>query len=378
MTLENIILTGFVCAAIACGYLLFLFFKPRGDRTPPPLTWRRWTAGNALIILFLAALVLAAGEVYYRFFQDDTDAYMLTKISRRWLRRHYQINRSEVRDSTEYVWKIQPGKRRITFLGDSFTVGHGVKDVENRFANLLRHRQPGWEVHVLAQNGWETGDELTLMESELRADYELDTVVLVYVLNDISDLSIEYYRNAVRRVTQRWQMGPCLDKSYFLNTWYYRLRMAADPDLGDYFRYVEDWYHGPLWTIQEERLRKLHEVVTRRGGRLLVVTFPFLQSTGDAYPFRRIHAQMGELWSLLGVPHLDLADTLLRHPSRQVVVNRFDAHPNEYAHALAADAIEEFIQSNMANPLPEPLSEAMAAPPRNPADPFSAPSTAPR
>jgi len=87
---------------------------------------------------------------------------------------------------------------------------------------------------------------------------------------------------------------------------------------------------------------------------------------------------MGELWSLLGVPHLDLADTLLRHPSRQVVVNRFDAHPNEYAHALAADAIEEFIQSNMANPLPEPLSEAMAAPPRNPADPFSAPSTAPR
>jgi len=108
MTLENIILTGFVCAAIACGYLLFLFFKPRGDRTPPPLTWRRWTAGNALIILFLAALVLAAGEVYYRFFQDDTDAYMLTKISRRWLRRHYQINRSEVRDPPNTYGRSSP------------------------------------------------------------------------------------------------------------------------------------------------------------------------------------------------------------------------------------------------------------------------------
>lgn len=350
MTLENIILTGFVCAAIACGYLLFLFFKPRGDRTPPPLTWRRWTAGNALIILFLAALVLAAGEVYYRFFQDDTDAYMLTKISRRWLRRHYQINRSEVRDSTEYVWKIQPGKRRITFLGDSFTVGHGVKDVENRFANLLRQRQPEWEVHVLAQNGWETGNELTLMESELRADYELDAVVLVYVLNDVSDLSIEYFRNAMRRVIQRWPLGSCLHESYFLNTWYYRLRMASDPDLGDYFHYVKEWYRGPLWDIQEERLRKLHAAISRRGGRLLVVTFPFLQSAGKDYPFQKIHAQMDDLWSSLGVPHLDLSETLFTYPARRLVVNRFDAHPNELAHAMAADAIEAFIQENLKDP----------------------------
>ena len=371
---ENVVLAFFAGGMLIAGFLVCRFFRQERRLPDRALTWRRWVAGNTWLLLFLMALVLTGGEIYYRFFQDDTDAYMLTKISKRWLHRHYQINRSEVRDSIEYRWKIQPGKRRITFLGDSFTVGHGVKDVETRFANLLRQRQSEWEVHALAQNGWETGDELTLMEAELRADYELDAVVLVYVLNDISDLSIEYYRNAMRRVAQHWQMGPFLNESYFLNTWYYRLRMAADPDLGDYFHYVKEWYRGPLWNIQEERLRKLHAAISRRGGRLLVVTFPFLQSTGDAYPFREIHVQMHELWSSLGVPHLDLSDTLLRHPARQLVVNRFDAHPNERAHALAADAIEEFIRSNMANPLPE----ASAAQDRVPVEPFSAPSTAPR
>lgn len=378
MSMENAILIGFAASALVSGILLRRFFKRQNARPKRPLTWRSWAAGNALVLFFLASLVLAGGECYYRFFNDTTDAYMFTKVSRHWLHRHDRTNGTGVRDSIEYHWAMTPGKRRITFLGDSFTAGHGVRDVEARFANRIRQRQPGWEIHVLAINGWETGNELALLESELRDDYEFDTVVLVYMLNDISDLSPEYFLRAVRRIAPRGPLKPILNESYFLNAWYYRLRTAGDPDLGNYFRYVKALYQGPLWEIQADRLRRLNSAIARRGGRLLVITFPFLQSTGDAYPFRRIHAQMGELWSLLGVPHLDLADTLLRHPSRQVVVNRFDAHPNEYAHALAADAIEEFIQSNMANPLPEPLSEAMAAPPRNPADPFSAPSTAPR
>ena len=350
VTIENIILCIFAGSALAAGLAIWRFFRRNPNRPPRSLTFGRWALGNALIVLFILGLFLTSGEIYYRFFHDSTDAYMLTKLSRRWLHKHYQINGSEVRDSTEYHWKTAPGKHRITFLGDSFTVGHGVCDVENRFANRIRHDQPEWEIHVLAQNGWETGDELTLLETELRDDYQVDTVVLVYMLNDISDLSVEYYRNAVRRVNRHWQLGPFWNESYFLNTWYYRLRIALDPDLGNYFYYVKEWYHGPLWDTQATRLRQLHDAVTRRGGRLLVVTFPFLQSAGKDYPFQKIHAQMDDLWSSLGVPHLDLSETLFTYPARRLVVNRFDAHPNELAHAMAADAIEAFIQENLKDP----------------------------
>lgn len=350
MSIENVVLITFVGFALLFGYLVVIFFNRRKAIPARPLTWQNWAAGNALIFLFLISLFLTAGELYYRFVYDSTDAYMLSKVSKRWLHRHYQINLTDVRDSVEYAWRIRPGMRRVTFIGDSFTAGHGVKDVENRFANRIRARHPDWEVHVLAQDGWETSMELALVESVLRPDYECDIVVLVYVLNDISDLATDYWHAAIRRVTQHWQLGPFLNESYFLNTWYYRLRIVLDPDLRDYFHFIRGWYQGPLGNIQEQRLRELHDIVTRRGGRLLVVTFPFLQSTGANYPFREIHAQLNTLWTSMGVPQLDLADTLLDHPPKDLVVNRFDAHPNERAHALAADAIDDFIQSHMEKP----------------------------
>ena len=128
ISLENIILFGFAGSAVASGILLRLFF---GRWAPPPrqfLTWRRWTAGNALLILFLLSVVLTSGEIYYRYFYDATDAYMMSKTSVRWQTRHYHMNTTGFRDSVEYNWRIQPGLRRITFLGDSFTAGHGVKN----------------------------------------------------------------------------------------------------------------------------------------------------------------------------------------------------------------------------------------------------------
>lgn len=353
MSQENLILLLFGGAALGTGGLVWRFFRRRPGSAPPALTWRRWVAGNVRIVLFLLALFLVGGEVYYRFFHDSSDAYMLSKVSRRWLHRHYQINRSEVRDSVEYAWGIQPGRRRITFIGDSFTVGHGVPDVEDRFANRIRRQRPDWEIHVLAQNGWETGDELDLLETQLRPQYEFDQVVLVYVLNDLSDLATEYWIRAMQRVTRRWPLPPFLRESYFLNTWYYRLRIILDPDLADYFHFTRDWYRGPMWNVQEARLRRLHAAVSRRGGRLLVVTFPFLQSPAGQYPFLDVHAQLAGLWKSLDVPHLDLAPVLLPRGPRRLAVNRFDAHPNEQAHALAAAAIEEFIQIHLADqPVP--------------------------
>jgi hypothetical protein len=40
------------------------------------------------------------------------------------------------------------------------------------------------------------------------------------------------------------------------------------------------------------------------------------------------------------VPVLDLRPVLESHAGEGLTVNRFDAHPNERAHALAAAAIE--------------------------------------
>lgn len=348
MSMENAILFGFAGSALVSGALLSLFFKRRNAAPPGPLTWRSWAAGNALILLFMGSLILTCGEIYYRFYYDATDAYMLSKAAVRWQGRHFQLNTTGFRDSIEYQRQIRPGMRRITFIGDSFTAGHGVKNVENRFANRIRSRHPDWDVHVMADIGWDTGTQLKLVESKLPSNYEFDVVVLAYCLNDISDLAPDYWEDMVRRITQTWQPGPIVLESYFLDTLYHRLCMALEPDLRNYYGFVAQWYRGPIWAIQEDRLRKMQEVVSQRGGQLLVVTFPFLQSTSDNYPFRDVHAKLDARWNSLAVPHLDLMEPYFNVGTKRLVVNRFDAHPNERAHELAAAAIDQFIQDHMA------------------------------
>ena len=73
------------------------------------------------------------------------------------------------------------GKRRITFIGDSFTAGHGVADVEERFVNQIRTMRPDLEIHAIARNGWDTSHEIDNLEKLWQLCYEFDQAVLVYV-----------------------------------------------------------------------------------------------------------------------------------------------------------------------------------------------------
>ena len=75
--------------------------------------------------------------------------------------------------------------------------------------------------------------------------------------------------------------------------------------------------------------------------RLDVVVFPFFSQWGDGYPFDGCHDRVAEAWKDLGVAVVDLRDAYRGIPASDLVVNRFDAHPNERAHEIAAKAILE-------------------------------------
>src|SRR5262249_8762257 len=145
--------------------------------------WPQLIEGNALILLLLLAIFVLGGEIYFRFLYDTTDSLEYTKVSLRWKDRYWHLNSNQIRDNVDYSFANTTGKRRITFVGDSFTAGHGVRDVEDRFANRLRRAHPEWEAHALAMPGADTGDEIKMLEEGLQRGYQLDEVVLVYCLN---------------------------------------------------------------------------------------------------------------------------------------------------------------------------------------------------
>ncbi len=341
---DNLIYAVLVALPFVSGGLLLWLVRCWG-RAGRPKRGRVVVWANLVLFVFLAALVLAGMETYYRFGVDTTDSFGRTRINTRWFQRHWKLNQMGYRDSvTTYpLWRA-PGKRRITLLGDSFTAGHGVVDVEERFANRIRNRGEE-EVHVWADLGYDTSHHLQLVEGLIAKGYQFDTVVLVYTLNDIGDLSPEW-----KAMNEQIRSAPppafLIRHSYFLDTCYYRFKARLNPDMSNYCQSMLQHYDGLLWEQQQRRLKTLRELVESHGGHFLVVTFPFLQHLGPRYEFRSVHAKLDAFWKQLGVPHLDLLALYEAHRGETLTVNAHDAHPNARAHALAAEAISEFVQKS--------------------------------
>lgn len=321
--------------------------------------------GNIVVLAVLLLLVCALGEIYCRFVLDSTDAFQMSRVSERWFQRHYQFNASNVRDNVDYMTPVPQGRRRITFLGDSFTAGHGIKDVDRRFGNLIRKMRPEWNVHVLALNGFDTQAEIDGLKRMRSTDYGMDVVVLVYVLNDVADLLPEWAAILEKVYGDKGKEPWLFQHSYFLNMLYYRVKTMRDPEIAKYYSFVEKGYDGFYWETQKMRLREMRNFCLANGASFMVVTFPFLHALGDDYEYAWIHEKLNAFWRELGVPHLDLWELFAEEKPSRLVVGKWDPHPSELAHRLAAGAIAEFVEQNLREKV-DPSRTADLIPPETP------------
>ncbi len=315
---------------------------PQGSRL---LRGLRLVGTNALVLAFLLSVLFLPLETYYRLIADRSDALNLTRVSDRWFHRHYRFNNVGIRDDVDYHLTIAPGERRLTFLGDSVTVGHGIANVEDRFGNRVRREMGAtWDVQILAANGLETGDELERLRGLVGAGYELDVVALAYSPNDISDLLPEWYGVLQRLYDERRKEPVVIRASLLADTCYWHLKALLDPGFRKYHEVLRNGYASEAWDIQQRRLLEIRELCRFRNASLTVFTFPLLELLGPAYPFRDVHARLDRLWAEAGVPHLDLLEVFEGRAASDLVVNRWDSHPNEEAHRLVAEAMVDFIE----------------------------------
>ena len=348
---ENTALFLFAAAPVLIGVVLFKLARRNERRLPRAKTKTSWTSlvlGNCLVLVFLLSSGLLAGEVYFRFFHDTTDSVNFSRVSRRWFSRYwYTRNDLGCRDNVDYYLAVEPGKRRVSFLGDSFTAGQGIKNLEHRFVNRIRSHRSDWEIHMLADLGWDTDSELNFLKYAVTHNYQLDNVVLVFCLNDVSDL-IPRWMDSVRSADAEIRhAGWLIQNSYFLNFLYAHWQIMRNPYTKDYYAFIGDGYRGDIWDKEVKQLRELRDLVYAHGGKLMVVTFPFVNAVGPNYPYAAIHKQLNEFWKAENVPHLDLLSVYKNEAATKLTINRFDAHPSEYAHQLAAEAIEKFVAQNL-------------------------------
>jgi hypothetical protein len=333
-------LLAMMVAPLVFGAVTWLFLRRRaagGGRAG----WPAVLAGNALLLLTLVSVVLLGFEIRLRFFYDASDGDNRTRISQRWFDRHWRTNNVGLRDDVDYEMTRDPARRRITFVGDSFTAGHGVADVGVRYANRLRQAHPEWEVHALAIPGLETPEETRLLRRLIGRGYELDVVVLAYYIENLSQFIPElrrYFAVAARPPRQPWKF--LMQHSDAIETFAYRTQTRLMYARGFWSDVYERAYEGPPWQAQKAAFARFRDLVAEHGGELAVVTFPTLAGVQQRRP---ILERIDAYWTEEGVPHLDLLPVFEPHAPRDLVANPHDAHPNAFAHALAAEAIERFL-----------------------------------
>ena len=150
-----------------------------------------WLANAGLSLAMLLAAV-TAGELGFACFADFSDTFNITNVSKRWLVLHIdsEWNNEGYRDRNPLNNSFRPGQKRIIFVGDSFTAGHGIKNIDDRFtdriAKWLEEKKPGkYVVANYSSPGLETSQIEANIKALFKKQYDVNMVVYVYNLNDI-------------------------------------------------------------------------------------------------------------------------------------------------------------------------------------------------
>lgn len=342
-------LTGLACWILLLGLSLWLLLKLRRKLH----TSRGLTAANAGLSLWLLLVLLTGCELYFAFMFDETDSFNMTQVSRKWFRRYVEPHQFALtfssgestlyRDDREFQ-PPGPSQTHVMFIGDSFTFGHGIKRVEDRFSNRLRDtldsRAPG---RFVVSNLADAGRDLHWVEAVLERVFDsgIRTELVVYVmcLNDIETFHPRhrtYYQDLGSH-------GPdffLFQDSYFLNLLYFRVRQFSVPAVRDYYAFVEEYYRSEPWQRMRGKLAEVHQLCRNHDCQLAIVVFPFLHRLQAESGFTDAHRVIGEFCRDEAIPCVDLLPMLQQHAEENLTVSRFDAHPNVRANQLAAEEIE--------------------------------------
>lgn len=324
---------------------------------------RRLCARVCLAAWMLMAAITAA-ELCIAIAWDQSDSFNCTNVSKHWWTRHVQpvlktFTFSDgqsilYRDVASLLTALPDGQHHICFVGDSFAFGYGVADVADRLSDRLgaslERGQPGrFVVSNLADAGRDI-DWIAWLLGELIDDrLPVQTVIYVVSLNDIEPFNPRggELNAELREIRPRSFL---LTHTYFLNLLYYRVRLAGAQHIGGYYDFLAEGYAAgsPAWLAMRGQFEAIRRRCADAGIDLRIVLFPFLHQLGPGYRFVEAHRLLVEYCSQAGVPVLDLLPVLEPHAHEGLTVNRFDAHPNERAHALAAEAIERDLLDDLA------------------------------
>lgn len=287
---------------------------------------------NIFLIITTLLIAFAAVELFMRWTMVETNAFGLNLPSREWVKRYY-------RPLNEFNYRAYPpqdatdNQQHILVLGDSFAVGHGIKELDDVFAYHMSEIL-GEDYHVNLAGG--LGLSPTIDYVELYP-YQPDILVLSHFVNDI-ETTIE---NQGLPDLEPTGFVAWWEERYFLASFAYWNLYVANQMLGEYHvNILEPYENESQWTQHAAQLAEFVDWSNENDTQLIVIIWPTLE---DIEASATANAIVADFFQSQAIPVVLMSEHLANLSVSERTVNRLDPHPNERSHRLAAEALADVI-----------------------------------
>lgn len=262
--------------------------------------------------------------------------------SRLWFSKYWEpVNHLGFRDVEPQI-----SDSMILFVGDSFTAGHGINKIEDRFSDqvkqyILKNKISNSVVNI-GMCGYDTDQEYDVMTKFIdQHKKKTKTIVLLYFGNDISETTKKqnlFFNVALNPlsdlniVTQALIQG-----SFFINYIYY----LSPPIHNNYILFLKDAYNNEsLFSKHLEELQKFVDYSQKNNIQLIAVIFPFLQ---DLKLSESLYThKIKTFFESQNIDCIDVASLAVKIPTTKRLVNKNDAHASvEVNHLVAQEIIKK-------------------------------------
>jgi len=251
-----------------------------------------------------------------------------------------------------------PDTRRILFVGDSFTYGSGVREVDT-FVSLItaklneesqRNGGPLYESFNAGIPASMTSDWIHLFDS-VAEGFEPDWVVVVFFLRD----GVEGVTSLGQITRIRNEMAKLSGDSplyRYSRLWRYFVDRDAQARLSDeYLGRLRNGYIGNEqqtreWRRAQANLQYLEAEAARLGARFALVIFPVLFELREDYPLEAAVDEILRFGNGERMKTLSLLPAFRGRSAPELWVSPLDQHPNAEGHTIAAQAVFEMLSAS--------------------------------
>jgi hypothetical protein len=279
--------------------------------------------------------------------------------SKVWHDFYWETNSMNYRDKEPEV----DGERDFFFVGDSYSAGAGIVDVENRFSNIfektINQNKEDIKTYNLAYEGIDTKGEFDycLSKYEERTGISPEFIILQYFGNDIEIVALE---NNLERSSMDvyegmiWPFNSFLRNSYLFNYFYFFKCNPVDGIISNYFEFFIRAYEDKL--ILNEHLEHLGAFIdfsNEKKAPLIVIILPFFHNlplSNEMYG-----EEIEGYFKDRNIKTINLCEDeyLLSLTIDELVVSNFDYHCSMAVHEHISKLLSELVTKNFNEQFPE-------------------------